>query len=120
MDHSNGATEENVAIDSNGVGNATIAPDGPFKLQVQFGICTDPDTEGNHECGYAKVVLPAGIMPTDKLIGDTAITTLGQLPEGYRFMTRQEFADMLAREDTDCESATMPMGNLTFKLDVFG
>lgn len=122
MDRSNGADEENIQL-ANGESaiNCQVAPDGPFKIQVQFGVRSrTEDHDGTYEAGYAKVVLTPGRIPTEEILTEAAIMAMGQLDEkGYRFMTRQEFADMIARERTGCEEATIPMGNLTFKLDVF-
>jgi len=97
-------------------GTASIAPDGPFKLQVQFGIINEADDMH----GYATADFPPGKVPTDAEISKLAIAVLGMLPDGFRFMQRKEFIQELVAEHTGIDVAfAVPEASIQFRLDAF-
>lgn len=100
--------------------SAEVAPDGPFKTVLKFGIRTAVDDEGEYMHGYADVELPPGVVPTDENVNEIAVRALGQLPDGFRFMTRKEFTQELAREMTGIDlDVAVPHAHLSFRLDAF-
>lgn len=119
MDVVTSVNEETGAEALEGI-DAKLAPDGPFKITVEFGITDGKSAEENGMHGYATATFPPGKVPTDQEINNLAISALGQLPEGMRFMNRGEFVGQLIDEYTGGGIAiAVPEAQLSFRLDVF-
>ena len=95
---------------------ASIAPDGPFKVTIEFGIVNE--AEEMH--GYAKCTMPMGKVPTGEDVSELALRAMGQVPDGFRFMTREEFLQEVLREHTGTDmDFAIPERGIEFKLDAF-
>lgn len=76
-----------------------IAPNGPFKLELQVAIISDSDPSN---IGWVKFDLPPGVVPTAATI-EKALQEVAEMPQiiqagDYRLMGRHEFVDELLSE----------------------
>jgi hypothetical protein len=75
-----------------------IAPDGPFK--VELTVLAVGEMDGEEVTAEVKFDAPPGAMLTAEWLGKAADNARASIPDGFRLMTRQEFADHIVSERT--------------------